>query len=71
MRYTYVSEASLRVTGYTREEFLQKTVNELYGDAFAEKLFTLINDKIEQYKKEKIKDIEVLFEAQRPTKQGR
>jgi hypothetical protein len=70
MRYTYVSDSCVEVSGYTKMDFLQMTLQDLIGEESAVKFINVVNEAVEKYKKGETKTVDIVFEVQRPNKSG-
>ena len=69
MRYNFVSDSVFRESGYTKEEFLQMTMHDVYGN-MADKFIGAVNNAIEKYKNGEDENVEIVVEVQRPNKDG-
>jgi hypothetical protein len=70
MRYTYVSDSCVEVSGYTKMDFLQMSLQDLIGAESAIKFVKVVNEAVEKYKKGETKSVDIVFEVQRPNKNG-
>jgi PAS domain S-box-containing protein len=71
MRYTYVSDSCVKISGYSQSEYLQMSIYDiLRPPVSSDVFFDNINKEIERYKRGECDTIEASFELQRHNKNG-
>jgi PAS domain-containing protein len=70
-KYTYISDSCFRVTGYTKEEYLLKSIYDVIPAEYVEKTLQVLHSILERYAVEpNDDDVSTTFELQRYHKNG-